>query len=131
MRLHSFAASLALALSAPAFGKLPALSDEAKAKAAENATKAAWTDKVGLYKLCLSQDRVVEHYRAALKTSGKEPPAPVAVGSCNDPGPYATPVTPTVEKGLENAEAHSRPGTAIAPPSVNPTAKELLGPSKK
>jgi hypothetical protein len=50
----------AAAISGPAFAKLPPPSDEAKAKAAETAAKAAWTDKVGLYQLCKSMDLVAE-----------------------------------------------------------------------
>ena len=48
----------AAAISGPAFAKLPPPSDEAKAKAAETAAKAAWTDQVGLSQLCKSMDRV-------------------------------------------------------------------------
>ena len=46
-----------------ALAKLPSQTDEEKAKAAEAASKAAWTDKVGAYKLCLSMDHVVVAYR--------------------------------------------------------------------
>ncbi len=43
---------------AGAFAKLPPLSDDAKAKAAEAAAKTAHADKVGAYKLCQSMDKV-------------------------------------------------------------------------
>ena len=57
-------AGLALAsLAGVAAAKLPPLSPEAQAKAAETAAKAAWSGKVDAYKLCQAQDRVVAHYR--------------------------------------------------------------------
>ena len=42
--------------------KLPALGDEAKAKAAEAAAKSAWSAKVDNYLLCKSQDKVATTY---------------------------------------------------------------------
>ena len=47
-----------------AFAKLPPLSDDAKAKAAEAAAKTAYADKVGAYKLCQSMDKVAATYLA-------------------------------------------------------------------
>jgi hypothetical protein len=66
----------------------------------------------------------VDAYRAGLKAAGK--PIPVAPGSppCTDPGQY-TPITPVVSKPLEAAGAHSPPGTAVSPPNVNATSKEI------
>ncbi|MEO8169890.1 MAG: hypothetical protein ABI575_03400 [Oxalobacteraceae bacterium] len=65
--------------------KLPPLSDEAAAKAAETKAKTAWGSKVAAYELCLSQDRVVARYRqdkgVAVQASGAAP-------ACQDPGPY-------------------------------------------
>lgn len=78
-------ASLLAMLTSVAFAKLPPLSDEAKAKADETKVKAAWTGKVGAYKLCLAQDRAVAHY---LKTSGK---GATPASTCADPGPFAPP----------------------------------------
>lgn len=79
-------AALAL-LGSAAFAKLPPPSDEAKAKAAEAAPKAAWAGKVGAYQLCKSQDRAVAHY---MKTSGK---GAAPASTCADPGPFvAAPV---------------------------------------
>ena len=64
MRLVPLAAGLLVAgFSAAAVAKLPPLSDDAKAKAAEAAAKAAWGDKVAAFKLCQSMDRVAEQYR--------------------------------------------------------------------
>jgi hypothetical protein len=80
------AAALAV-LGSTAFAKLPPPSDEAKAKAAEAAPKAAWAGKVSAYKLCLAQDRAVAHY---LKTSGK---GAAPASTCADPGPYVPALT--------------------------------------
>ena len=41
-----------VAAAALAYGKLPPQSDAAKAQAAQTAAKAAWDDKVSLYKTC-------------------------------------------------------------------------------
>ena len=58
----------ALAIGFSAAAKLPAPSEEAKAKAAEAAAKAAHGNKVAGYKLCLSQDKAAAHY---FKNEGK------------------------------------------------------------
>jgi hypothetical protein len=76
-----FVASCAVAISALA--KLPAPSDEAKAKAAEAAAKTAHAGKVDAYQLCKSQDRVAAGYRK--KGAGK---AATPIPPCADPGPF-------------------------------------------
>jgi hypothetical protein len=119
----------AAAISAPAFAKLPPPSDDAKAKAAETAAKAAWTDKVGLYKLCKSMDQVAEGYRKASTAASKDVPGATAV-PCVDPGPYAAPVTPAASKPLEASGAHSPPGNAVSPPSTNAPAAQIQGPKQ-
>jgi hypothetical protein len=91
---HSFKTLLlagAVALwSAAALAKLPAPSDEAKAKAAEASAKTAWAGKVDGYLLCKSQDRVAAHAAKTAKAAGKEvKPAP-ALPVCADPGPYVS-----------------------------------------
>ncbi|WP_372826247.1 hypothetical protein [Polaromonas sp.] len=98
------------------FAKLPALSDEAKAKAAETAAKAAWTSKVGAYQLCKSQDKVAAGYFKTAKAPGKDTKPPTAVPACAEPGPFA--YIPPEVKPLEAAGAHSPPATAISPPST-------------
>jgi hypothetical protein len=80
---------LGCALANLASAKLPALSDEAKAKADETKAKAAWGDKVAAYKLCLSQDKVAAQY---MKAKGAEAKPATATPPCQDPGPYAAPV---------------------------------------
>jgi hypothetical protein len=97
--------------------KLPPLSDEAKAKAAETAAKSAWTDKVASFKLCKSMDKVAAEYYADAKKSGKQTRPPVATPPCTDPGPFAAAGPPA--KPLEAAGAHSPPQPAATPPSSN------------
>jgi hypothetical protein len=111
-----------------ALAKLPPLSDEAKAKAAEAAAKTAHGDKVNAYKLCQSMDRVAATYLADAKKAGKDV-KPVATPACVDPGPFA--YTPPAQKPLEAAGAHSPPGKAVSPPSTNTPAAAAQGPAKK
>lgn len=95
----------ATTLAVSAWAKLPAPSDEAKAKAAEAAAKAAHGGKVEGYLLCKSQNKVVAHYTkaAAAKKDGKVPVAPAA---CVDPGPYVA------------AAPAGTPPAAVAAPAV-------------
>jgi len=75
-----------LALSGLALAKLPAPSEEAKAKAAEAAAKTAHGNKVADYQLCKSREKVAAHY---YKTTGKGKPASKeATPACADPGPF-------------------------------------------
>jgi hypothetical protein len=129
MRHFTLAAVAAASLAAgAAFAKLPPLSDEAKAKAAETSSKAAWTDKVGQYKYCLAVDRAVAAYRAG--AAGKAASAAEPTPACADPGPYVSQVTPQKDKPLEASGAHSPPGIATSPPSNKATSAEMTGPRK-
>jgi hypothetical protein len=105
--------------------KLPPPTDDAKAKAAEAASKAAWTDKVGAYKTCQAMDRVAEAYHRSAKSGGKEAAAPVPTPACVDPGPYVSQVTPVANKPLEASGAHSPAGNATSPPSTNTPAAAM------
>jgi hypothetical protein len=97
--------SIALALSAvvaSAAAKLPPPSEEAKAKSAEAAAKAAWAGKVASYQLCKSMDSVAARYIAEAKSAGKTV-TPVETPPCVDPGPYtggapAAPAAPAPAK---------------------------------
>ncbi|MEP7301566.1 MAG: hypothetical protein ABI699_08545 [Caldimonas sp.] len=120
---------LAGVLASAAFAKLPPLSDEAKAKAAEAAVKSAWTDKVGLYKVCQAMDRAAETYRAQVKASGGAASAPDPTPPCTDPGPFVAPVAEAA-KPLEAAGAHSPPAMATSPPSGKATSAEITGTRK-
>jgi hypothetical protein len=118
-------------VAASALAKLPPLSDEAKAKAAEAANKTAWADKVGAYQLCQSMDRLAAAYRAHAPATGNAASAPEQTPPCTDPGPYhALEVTPAASKPLEASGAHSPPGAATTPPSNKPTSAEMTGPRK-
>ena len=76
----------ALTLAGSALAKLPAPSEEAKAKAAEAAAKTAHANKVADYQLCKSREKVAAHY---YKTTGKgKPAAKEPTPACADPGPY-------------------------------------------
>jgi hypothetical protein len=117
---------LALACGA-ALAKLPALSDEAKAKAAEAAAKTAWGDKVAAFQLCKSMDRTASYYYAEAKKAGREAKPPTATPACTDPGAFV--YTPPGAKPPEAAGAHSPPGTAVSPPSM--AAPAAPTPAKK
>jgi hypothetical protein len=71
-----------------ALAKLPPPSDEAKAKAAEGAAKAAHAGKVDAYKLCKSMDSVATRYLTQAKAGGKTI-TPTATPACTDPGVFA------------------------------------------
>jgi hypothetical protein len=89
MMISKHLAPLLLALLATAAtAKLPAPSDEAKAKAAETAAKTAHAGKVDNYKLCVSMDKVASGYQAAAKKAGKAAPAATETPACADPGPF-------------------------------------------
>lgn len=125
------AALFAALAAAPALGKLPPISEEAKALAAEAAAKTAWSDKIGSYKTCLAQDRAAQAYRNNVSVTVKTAPTPGAVQPCADPGPYVSAITPQANKPLEAAGAHSPPGLAVSPPSGKATAAEIAGGVKK
>ena len=92
--------SLAMLVGAAALAKLPPASDEAKAKAAEAATKAAWSAKVDAFHLCKAHDRVAAHVK---KTKA-------VAGTCADPGPFvATPATPAPATAANAAAPAKKP----------------------
>lgn len=70
-------------VSSVALAKLPALSPEAEAAADLAKAKTAHGDKVGGYKLCLSQNEVANKFKKA----GSAAPA-----ACVNPGPFVAPV---------------------------------------
>ena len=123
--LRATSAFVALSCAGMVWATLPPPTDEAKAKAAEAAAKAAWSDKVGLYQLCVAMDRTADAYRKERKAGGKEIPAPNITPACSDPGAYVSRMTPAISKPLEASGAHSPPGPAVAPPSNKATANEL------
>lgn len=117
----------AVACCAGAWAKLPALDDQAKAKAAEAAARAKWTNDVGNFQLCKAMDRVAAQYRAQ---KGAAASAPTPTQACHDPGPFA--YTPPADKPIEAAGAHSPAGKAASPPSTTtPQADGKPTPAKK
>jgi len=91
MRKHLGVGATLACVGAAALAKLPPPSEEAKAKAAEAAARAAWAGKVDNYKLCLSMERVAAKYRTDLQKAGKQPPAATPTPACADPGPFVPP----------------------------------------
>ena len=130
MRLPAYATIMATLVASGALAKLPPLSDDAKAQAAEAANKTAWADKVALYKLCQSMDRVAATYRAHALAAGNAASPAEQTPPCVDPGPYVSQITPAASKPLEASGAHSPPGTATSPPSNNSTSAEQTGSRK-
>lgn len=98
----------AVVLTGAAFAKLPAPSDEAKAKAAEAAAKAAHSGKVEAYLLCKSQDKVAARTNGASKAGGKDAKgAAPASPACADPGPFV--YTPAAPAGAASAVVAAAP----------------------
>jgi len=79
---------VSLVLCTSAFAKLPALSDEAKAKAAEVAAKTVWSGKLDAFALCKSQNKAAASYFKAAKAAGKETKPATDMPACADPGTF-------------------------------------------
>jgi hypothetical protein len=93
--------------------KLPAPSDEAKAKAAEAAAKTAHGNKVANYQLCKSMDKVAVGYFTQSKKEGKAVKPAEKTDACADPGPFVyTPPAPA--SGAVPAAAAPAPAAAVA-----------------
>ena len=140
---------LITSVSSVVLAKLPAPSDEAKAKAAEIAAKTAWSGKVDIYLLCKSQDKVAASYYKTAMATGKDVKPAVSTPPCTDPGVFAyVPVEAAkpgnaakpveAAKPLEAAGAHSPPATAVSPPNtripdavINPGNKPATPEAKK
>lgn len=101
-----------------ALAKLPPLSDDAKAKAAEAAAKTAWGNKVADFQLCKSMDRVAAVYYTDAKKAGKDTRPATATAACADPGPFVYPPP-------------AAPASAAAAPAPAPAAPAAKAPAKK
>lgn len=112
-----------------ALAKLPPLSDEAKAKAAEAAAKAAWSGKVDAYQQCKSQDKVAAYYYKTAKAEKRETKPAKETAPCAEPGAFSY-MPPEVAKPLEASGAHSPAPTATSPPSTK-TPAAAIAPAKK
>ena len=120
---------LASLFSVSAMAKLPAPSDEAKAKAAEAAAKTAHGNKIADFQLCKSREKVAAHYYKTAKASGKPTNPPVATPPCADPGAFvaAAPAAPAAPAAVAAAPAAAAkpaaPGAAPAPAAPAPAKK--------
>jgi len=125
MMMKTLCTAAALAVtSSMVIAKLPAPSDEAKAKAAEAAAKTAWAGKVDGYKLCLSQDKVVAYYIKvpAVKEAKVPAKAASAVSSapvgCVDPGPFVyIPVVAAPAGAASGVAPAAVPAAAVSEPA--------------
>jgi hypothetical protein len=109
---------LASLFSASVMAKLPAPSDEAKAKAAEAAAKTAHGNKVADFQLCKSREKVAAHYYKTAKATGKQTTPPVATPPCADPGPFVAAPPAAV------AAAGAKPAVPAAAPAAAAPAKK-------
>ena len=118
---------LASLFSVSAMAKLPPLSDEAKAKAAEAAAKTAHGNKVADFQLCKSREKVAAHYYKTAKASGKPTNPPVATPPCVDPGAFvaAAPAAPAAVAAAPAA------GAKPAAPAPAPAPAPAAAPAKK
>jgi hypothetical protein len=105
----------ATVLAGSAMAKLPATSDEAKAKAAEAAAKTAHAGKVEAYLLCKSQDRVAAHTNKAAKPAAKDAKAATPASACVEPGAFVyTPAPPTAPAASAASAAVAAAPAAVA-----------------
>lgn len=112
---------MALALAGSAVAKLPALSDDAKAKAAEAAAKTAHAGKVEAYQLCKAQDKLVARTNKAAKPAAKDgKAAPAPASSCVDPGVFVYAPPPPATAASAPASA---PVLAAAPAAADKPKK--------
>jgi len=108
---------LAACVSCLALAKLPALNDEAKAKAAEAAAKTAWAGKMDNYLLCKSQDKAAVSYYKSAKTTGKDTKPATATPPCADPGAFVyVPAAPVTAVLVTPVPAPAAPAPLAAAP---------------
>jgi hypothetical protein len=102
-----------------AMAKLPAPSDEAKAKAAEAAAKTAHAGKMDGYLLCKYQDKTAASYYKSAKAAGKETKPAATLPPCADPGPFVyVPAAPVAAASAPASAASAAPAAASAVASV-------------
>lgn len=123
-------AVLVLGLAGGALAKLPAPSDEAKAKAAEAKAKAAHGDKVGAYQLCKSMNAVAERHIKEQKAKGVAL-NPTETPPCADPGPFVPPEQQAAAPPAAAGAAAPPPAAASAKPAEAPKAAAAAPAGKK
>lgn len=113
-------------LTTAAFAKLPtpALTDEAKVKAAEAAAKTAHGNKVADFQLCKSRDATAAHYYKAAKAAAKETKPPTVVPPCADPGAFVFPPPAPGATPAPVATAAAKPGAAAKPAAAAAPVKK-------
>jgi hypothetical protein len=121
-------AALGLFFFTAALAKLPPLSDEAKAKAAEAAAKTAHAGKVDGYKLCLSMNKTAEHYFKTAKAAGKEAKPAKETPACADPGAFVYP--PPAAPAAAASGAAPVAAAPAAPAAVAAAAKPAASGAK-
>jgi hypothetical protein len=121
-RLAACALTVGLAASA-VWAKLPPLSDDAKAKAAEAAAKTAHGDKVSAFQLCKSMNRTAAYYYAEAKKANQEAKPPTATPDCADPGAFVYPPPAAASApAAPAAPAAAAPSAPAAPATAAPPA---------
>jgi hypothetical protein len=117
-------AACTLVFSSAVMAKLPPLSDDAKAKAAEAAAKTAHAGKVGDYQLCQSMDKVAARYIAAKKKAGGDVAPPTPTPPCADPGPFVYPPPAAA------APAAATTAAAVTSPAAKKPGADATAPKK-
>ena len=107
---------IVFALCGAAQAKLPPPTPEAQAAAAAAKDKAAWSEKVAAYQLCLRQNKVVEHY---VKTKNATPKQSEKVPACTDPGPYAAAQQAATQVGVADAKPVPAAGAGKPAPAAD------------
>lgn len=107
---------IALALCGAAQAKLPPPTPEVQAAAATAKEKTAWSDKIAGYKLCVAQNKTVEHYA---KTKNVTPAQSASVPACTDPGPYVA-----AQQATQVGVADAKPVPAAGKPAQPAEAKK-------
>lgn len=120
--------SCTLLIGTPVLAKLPAISDEAKAQAAEASAKAAWSGKVSAYQNCKAQDKVAAHYYQSASAANKATKPAHETPPCADPGVFI--YTPEVAvQATEAASATATATTAVSPPDRPASAAMMVAPA--
>ena len=122
---------LASLFSVSAMAKLPPLSDEAKAKAAEAAAKTAHGNKVADFQLCKSREKVAAHYYKTAKASGKPTNPPVATPPCVDPGAFVAAAPSAAPAAVAAAPAAGTKPAAPTASGAAPASAPAAAPAKK
>ncbi len=122
-RTAAFTLASLLLSSSAVWAKLPPLSDEAKAKAAEAAAKTAHAGKVDNYKLCKSMDSVAARYAAEAKKQGKTVKPAASLAPCADPGAFVYPPPAAAATAAAAPAAAAPVKTMAAAPAAAPAKK--------